>query len=43
MMLDGTGVEWSVKDIESGHSPQISQPEKLTAILLDLAKTFAAL
>jgi hypothetical protein len=43
MMLDGTGVEWIVKDIESGHSPQISQPEKLTSILVELAKALQAL
>lgn len=43
MMLDGTGVDWIIKDIESGHSPQISQPEKLTAILVELAKGFEAL
>lgn len=40
MMIDGTGVEWIVKDIESGHSPQISQPEKLAEILLELGKSF---
>ena len=43
MMLDGSGADWIVKDIESGHSPQISQPEKLTAILVDLAKGFEVL
>ncbi|KAH7394352.1 hypothetical protein BKA66DRAFT_606552 [Pyrenochaeta sp. MPI-SDFR-AT-0127] len=40
MMIDGTGVEWIIKDIDSGHSPQISQPEKLTELLVDLAKGF---
>jgi pimeloyl-ACP methyl ester carboxylesterase len=43
MMLDGTGVEWIVKDIESGHSPQLSQPEKLTAMTVELVKGFEAL
>jgi hypothetical protein len=43
MMLDGTGVEWIVKDIESGHSPQLSQPEKLISILVELAKAFQEL
>ena len=43
MMLDGSGTEWIIKDIESGHSPQISQPEKLLAILVSLAKGFEAL
>jgi hypothetical protein len=40
MMIDGTGVEWIVKDIESSHSPQISQPENLANMLLGLAKEF---
>lgn len=43
MILDGTGVEWIVKDIGSSHSPQVSQPEKLATILVDLAKEFEAL
>lgn len=43
MLIDGTGVDWTVKDIESDHSPQISHPEKLTGILLELAKTFEGL
>ena len=40
MMLDGTGIKWIVKDIESGHSPQVSQPESLAKIVVDLAKSF---
>lgn len=40
MIIDGTGAEWIVRDIESGHSPQLSHPEKLTEILLELAKCF---
>jgi hypothetical protein len=43
IMVDGTGVEWIVKDIDSGHSPQGSQPEKLTSILVELAKAFQKL
>ncbi|EAT78530.2 hypothetical protein SNOG_13905 [Parastagonospora nodorum SN15] len=43
MMIDGTGVEWIVKDIESGHSPQGSQPEKLTSIVVELTKAFQEL
>jgi hypothetical protein len=39
----GTGVEWKVKEMESGHSPQLSQPENLSVILLELAKEFEAL
>lgn len=40
MMIDNSGVEWVVKDIESGHSPQLSQPEKFSELLLDLGKGF---
>lgn len=41
MMIDGTGnVDWIVKDIDSGHSPQLSCPARLLEILLDLAKLF---
>jgi hypothetical protein len=43
MLLDGTGVEWIVKDIESGHSAQLAQPEKLVTILVDLVKGFETL
>lgn len=43
MMIDGTGVSWTVKDIKSGHSAQIAQPEELTNMLVELAKGFEAL
>lgn len=43
MLLDGTGVDWVVKDIESGHLPQLSQPEKLTIIIVELVLRFEAL
>lgn len=42
-MIEATGVQWIVKDIESGHSPQLSQPEALSGILIALAKEFEAL
>jgi hypothetical protein len=42
-MLDGTGAKWIIKDIESGHSPQLSQPERLTGMLVELAKEFEVL
>jgi hypothetical protein len=40
MMIDGTGAEWIVRDIESAHSAQLSQPEKLRDILVELAGVF---
>ncbi|KAJ4351214.1 uncharacterized protein N0V89_006553 [Didymosphaeria variabile] len=43
MMLDGTGVEWIVKDVESAHNAQISKPEELTRVLVELAEVFEKL
>jgi len=43
MMIQGTGVEWIIKDIETGHSPQLVEPEKLCDMLVDLAKQFEKL
>jgi hypothetical protein len=43
MMLYGTGVDWIVKDIDSAHSPQLSQPEELTKMVVELAQAFEAL
>lgn len=43
MMLDGTSTEWTVRDIEAAHSPQLSQPEKLVTIVLELARDFEKL
>jgi hypothetical protein len=43
MMIDNAkGPEWVVKDIESDHSPHLSQPEKFRDMLLELAKQFEA-
>ena len=39
-MLQQTGQDWIVKDIETGHSPQLAAPEELSDIILDLAKQF---
>jgi hypothetical protein len=40
MMIDNAeGVNWILKDIESDHSPQLSQPEKFSALLVELART----
>ena len=43
MILNRTVVDWIVKDIDSGHSAQLSQPEALTKILVDLAIHFIEL
>ena len=40
MMLEGSGQLWITKDIETGHSPQLAAPEKLSSIILELATQF---
>lgn len=42
-MIEASGADWIVKDIEAAHSAQISQPEKLTAILVELAQAWEKL
>lgn len=38
MMLGGTGVECIARDIEIGHSPQLSRPEELVVTLVESVK-----
>lgn len=42
-MLRGTGQEWVVCDIATGHSPQLAAPEALTDIILQMAQQIGAL
>ncbi|KAL8654427.1 MAG: hypothetical protein Q9226_003440 [Calogaya cf. arnoldii] len=42
MMLDGTGQEWIIRDIETGHSPQLAAPGKLSSIIIEVAKLIEA-
>ncbi|MCJ1319238.1 hypothetical protein MMC15_004573 [Xylographa vitiligo] len=43
MIIQATGQEWITKDIETGHCPQLAAPEKLSSIILELAKHFEAM
>jgi hypothetical protein len=43
MMLKGTGVEWIEKDIATGHSPQVVQPETLLDMFIELAEQWERL
>jgi hypothetical protein len=43
MMIKGTGVEWIEKDIETGHSPQVVQPETLLEMFIELAEQWEKL
>ena len=40
MLIEGTGQEFIVRDIDAGHSAQVVVPEKLIEIFLELAKKF---
>ncbi|KAI4143148.1 MAG: hypothetical protein LQ340_007096, partial [Diploschistes diacapsis] len=40
MMIGGSGRKWIVKDIETGHSPQLAKPEELLKILVELVEHF---
>lgn len=43
MMLQGTGVEWIKKDVATGHSPQVVQPEALLDIFIELTEQWEKL
>jgi hypothetical protein len=43
MMVQASGQEWIVNDIDTSHSAQLAAPEKLADIILDIAKQFEAL
>ncbi|KAF4625155.1 hypothetical protein G7Y89_g13016 [Cudoniella acicularis] len=43
MMIQGTGVDWIIKDMDTGHSPQLVEPEKLCDMLVELGKQFEKL
>ena len=43
MMLDGSGVQWLLRDIDSGHNAQISRPEELVGVVVGLAEVFEGL
>lgn len=40
MVIKGTGLEWNVKRIESGHCPMISRPAELAKMLIEVAEEF---
>lgn len=41
MFVKNSGVEWSVRELESSHSPFISQPQKVVEVLNELVTQFA--
>ena len=43
MIIEATGQDWTIRDIETGHSPQLAAPEKLCDIILELARHFEAM
>ncbi|KAF7946887.1 uncharacterized protein EAE97_004136 [Botrytis byssoidea] len=40
MFMQNTGEEWIVKDMNTGHSPQLGQPERVCDVLIELARGF---
>ncbi|KAL8793250.1 MAG: hypothetical protein Q9195_004186 [Heterodermia aff. obscurata] len=40
MIIKGTEQEWLIRDIETGHSPQLAAPDKLSAMIIELAQQF---
>ncbi|KAL8861957.1 MAG: hypothetical protein Q9178_001827 [Gyalolechia marmorata] len=40
MMLEGSGQEWIMRDIETGHCPQLAAPEALSSIIIEIAHQF---
>jgi hypothetical protein len=40
LVLKGSGLEWKVVKIESGHCPMVSQPAALAKVLVDVAEEF---
>ncbi|KAF7925185.1 hypothetical protein BELL_0866g00020 [Botrytis elliptica] len=40
MFMQSTGEEWIVRDMDTGHSPQLVQPERVCDVLIELARGF---
>ena len=40
MIIEGTEQEWLVRDIETGHSPQLAAPDKLSDMIIELTQQF---
>ena len=41
-MMEESGVEWLVREMETGHSPFIVEPKVLAEILVEFAETWIA-
>ena len=40
MMIQGTGQEFITKNIDTGHSPQLVQPEELSDMVVEVGEKF---
>ena len=40
MIIEGTKQEWLIRDIETGHSPQLSAPDTLSEMIIELTQQF---
>ena len=43
MIIEGTGQEWILRDIDAGHCPNLSHPEKLVELVVELAEKSEAM
>ena len=40
VMIDASGQKWILRDLDSGHSPNLSMPERLAETVIELVKGF---
>jgi hypothetical protein len=40
-MVEDSGVGWDVRELKSGHSPQLSMPEKVAELVNEWATSWA--
>jgi hypothetical protein len=40
MVIKASGLEWKVREIESGHCPMVSRPAELAKMLIEIVEEF---
>lgn len=41
-VIEATGVDFTVKELDCGHSPSLSHPQQLADVVVEMASTFAS-
>jgi len=41
-MVEHSGVEWDFRELKSGHSPQLSMPDKVAELVIEWAKSWTS-